>query len=397
MNILENVRMALSSLLAHKFRSILTMIGIIIGVASVILVVAIGHGGEQMLKSQISGPSNTVEIFYQPSEQELNSDSNTHIKAPFTEEDIQTLKRIPEVKNVVTTSSNMYETRYREKTIDATIVGINPPYIEINEFNIEKGRNFIETDFFSERRLGIVSNEIAAELFKDKNPIGQVIWVSGQPFEIIGVLKKPTGLFALRGMEVYVPWNTYRTAFGINTYNQVILQATSADDIKTMGEKAEQMLNSMHNTEDSYQVINFEEIAEGIGQITSIMTLIISSIAGISLLVGGIGVMNIMLVSVTERTREIGIRKSLGATQIQILTQFLIESMTLTLIGGIFGILLGSGVASLVSLFTGWPFLISWKIVVGGLLFSMLIGILFGLLPANKAARLDPVESLRYE
>ncbi|WVE37717.1 FtsX-like permease family protein, partial [Priestia megaterium] len=156
-------------------------------------------------------------------------------------------------------------------------------------------------------------------------------------------------------------------------------------------------LNNLHDAEDAYQVQNLEEIADSIGNVTRIMTTIIGSIAGISLLVGGIGVMNIMLVSVTERTREIGIRKALGASKRQILTQFLIESITLTLIGGLLGIGLGAGGAALVSLFAGWPSLISWQVVLGGVLFSMTIGIVFGMLPANKAAKLDPIEALRYE
>jgi putative ABC transport system permease protein len=397
MSLLENVRMALSSLLAHKLRSILTMIGIIIGVASVILVVSIGQGGEQMLKSRISGPSNTIEILYQPSEEEMNSQQNRIMQDPFTEEDIERLKKIPEVKNVVPTSSDMYETRYKEKNISATAIGITSSYIEINDFHISNGRSFTPIDFLSGRRVAVITKQMSTELFKNHNPIGKIIWVLGQPFEVIGVLKESKGLFSIGEIKIYIPMNTYRSAFGKHSYNQVTLQAKSADDIKTMGKKAEQILNSAHNTKDSYQALNFEEMAKAIGEITSIMTLIISSIAGISLLVGGIGVMNIMLVSVTERTREIGIRKSLGATQTQILIQFLIESMTLTLIGGIIGILLGGGAASLVSFLSGWPFLVSWKIVVGGLLFSMFIGIIFGLLPANKAARLDPVQALRYE
>ncbi|MED1437943.1 ABC transporter permease [Aeribacillus composti] len=397
MNLMENFRMAFSSILAHKLRSILTMLGIIIGVGSVILVVAIGQGGEQALKAQIAGSSNTIEVYYQPSEEELKANPNAMLVDPFTQEDVEALKGIPEVKQVVASTTSSYQTRYREETIDATVYGINAAYMDVNQLNIDKGRLFTEADFLGGRRVAIISDQLAKDLFKSQNPIGEVVWVSNQPFEIIGILEKPTGIFAFGMSEIYTPWTAYRNAFGQTNYTQVTLEAVSADEIKAAGEKAEQLLNDMHQTEDSYQVVNFEEIAESIGQITRIMTMIIGSIAGISLVVGGIGVMNIMLVSVTERTREIGIRKALGATRRQILLQFLIESMTLTLIGGTLGILLGAGIASIISIFAGWPSLVSWQVVVGGLLFSMFIGILFGLLPANKAARLDPIESLRYE
>ncbi|XCS09896.1 ABC transporter permease [Aeribacillus pallidus] len=397
MNLMENFRMAFSSILAHKLRSILTMLGIIIGVGSVILVVAIGQGGEQALKAQIAGSSNTIEVYYQPSEEELKANPNAMLVDPFTQEDVEALKGIPEVKQVVASTTSSYQIRYKEETIDATVYGINAAYMDVNQLNINKGRLFTEADFLGGRRVAIISDQLAKDLFKSQNPIGEVVWVSNQPFEIIGILEKPTGIFAFGMSEIYTPWTAYRNAFGQTNYTQVTLEAVSADEIKAAGEKAEQLLNDMHQTEDSYQVVNFEEIAESIGQITRIMTMIIGSIAGISLVVGGIGVMNIMLVSVTERTREIGIRKALGATRRQILLQFLIESMTLTLIGGTLGILLGAGIASIISIFAGWPSLVSWQVVVGGLLFSMFIGILFGLLPANKAARLDPIESLRYE
>ncbi|MDX8291293.1 ABC transporter permease [Metabacillus indicus] len=397
MSFIENIRMAFSSVLAHKLRSILTMLGIIIGVASVILVVAIGQGGEQMLKSQFTGTSNTIEVFYQPSEEEMQSDPNAYMKSAFDQSDINDMAGIPEVEKVVASSSEFMPVRHKEETADTSIFSINQAYIEVNQLKIESGRNLMEADFIGGERAGIISQETKKELFKDTDPIGEIVWISGQPFEIVGVLEKPEGLFSFGSMEIYIPSNTYRASFGKSDFNQVTLQAKDAESLQEAGKKATSMLNQKHDTEDSYQVFNMEEIAEGIGQVTRIMTLIIGSIAGISLFVGGIGVMNIMLVSVTERTREIGIRKALGATKRQILTQFLIESITLTLIGGIIGILLGAGGASLVSVFAGWPSLVSWQVVLGGLAFSMVIGIIFGMLPANKAARLDPIDSLRYE
>ena len=395
MSLWENIKMALTSVKAHKMRSILTMLGIIIGVAAVIVVVAIGQGGEAMLKSQIAGDGNTIEVFYQPSEEEMQQ--GKWEDNPFTQEDIRQLEGVEKVSNVVASSSEFSTARLREEEAETSITGINEAYLDVNKLKVEEGRSFTSADFLGGRRVAVVSAAMQEELFEGKSPIGEIIRIGVQPVEVIGVLEKPTGLFAFGSVETYIPWTAMRNMLGTSNYSQVTLQVENADDIQTIGDRATALLNQLHDTDDSYQVINMEEIAQGIGQVTTIMTTIIGSIAGISLLVGGIGVMNIMLVSVTERTREIGIRKSLGATRQQILLQFLVESIILTLIGGIIGILLGSGTAYLVSFFADWPSLISWQVVLGAVVFSMLIGIVFGLLPANKASKLDPIDSLRYE
>lgn len=391
--------MALSSLRAHKLRSILTMLGIIIGVGSVIAVVAIGQGGEQVLKSQLTGESNTIELLYLPSDEELEANPASLYEDAFTQEDIKLIESIPEVERVAATSTESSLVRHRQESTDGMITGINQAYIDVHGLEITEGRNLMPADFLSGARVAVATDGLQEDLFEDENEslLGKIIYIDNQPVEIIGVVESETGFFSFGSNTIYIPMKTWQSIYAKTSVTEVSIQAKSVDDLQIAGEKAADMLNQIHDKEDSYQVLNMEEIAEGIGQITRIMTIIISSIAGVSLLVGGIGVMNIMLVSVTERTREIGIRMSLGATRGQILFQFLVEAMTLTLIGGLIGMVLGTGTAYAVSYFAGWPPLVSLPVIIGGILFSMLIGIIFGLLPANKASRLDPIESLRYE
>lgn len=399
MGLLESIKIAASSILGHKLRSALTMLGIIIGVASIITVVAIGQGGEAALKSQFAGSgNNTIQINFTPDNQDPFA-TPLDQAAVFTQENLLQLSKIPEIAHVISTNSSMESIAADDKNIDTQITGITENYFSVNSLQMVKGRKLNTSDFEQSNNFIMINVKAAQDYFKNKNAIGQILEVKGQPFEVVGVYKTADSVFGLGMPELLLPLSIWPVLYGTDAIQNVTLQAKDVNKLELAGQKAVNLLNDTKSPDlkGKYEVFNLEELKKSISKVTNIMTMIIGGIAGISLLVGGIGVMNIMLVSVTERTREIGIRKALGATRGKILLQFLIEAMMLTLSGGIIGMGLGVGGAYIVSAFAKWPPLVSVQVIIGGVLFSMTLGIIFGLIPANKAAKLDPIDALRYE
>jgi len=392
MNMLESIMVALDSIRANLFRSILTTLGIVIGIAAVIAVVAIGQGGQATVMGEMEKiGSNLFAVYIDWRQDKPRSGSE------FTLQDFELIKeQIPEVQYVAPCAYAYERIRGGQTEKFAQILGTSADYGAMRNLSMAEGRFFTASDESARRRMIAIDEQLAKEFFPKKSPIGQQVVVRGTSLTIIGVVKQEGSIFNMgETPKIYVPIRVWMDIYPWGYINQMEGTTYNREDVQKATTDVIKLLEKRHRNKDMYMSMTMDQQMEVAGKITGILTLIVGCIAGISLVVGGIGVMNIMLVSVTERTREIGLRMALGARRRDILLQFLIEAVVLCLIGGIIGMTLGVGGAFLIAKLAKWPPLVSWSTVLLAFVFSATIGILFGLLPANKASQLDPIEALR--
>ncbi|MBC1333297.1 ABC transporter permease [Listeria booriae] len=396
--ILQSMKMAWKQLKTSKMRSFLTMLGIIIGVSSVILLVSLGKGVTEQVNSQMGDlGSNLITV--------MNSSTNPNDK--FTYDDVMKYKNIDGVKSVSPEISGQVKATYDYKTKDLKVVGTNEQYKDARGLKLDSGRFLIPIDVEYGQKVAVIGPNVASDLFGFSNPIGEYVRIDGMPYKVVGVLEeKGNSMMGSSDDQIFIPLSAAQRMLKDTNVRTLYVETDTADDVDRVVNTLESRLSIQfdYTASDSssgetapYQVINQQEILSAFNTISSTLTTALGAIAGISLVVGGIGIMNIMLVSVSERTREIGIRKALGAKKRDILTQFLIESIVISVVGGLIGIAIGVSGALAFSSFAGIASGIAASTIIGAFLFSMLIGVIFGIMPANKASKLRPIDALRSE
>ncbi|MGC1455650.1 MAG: ABC transporter permease [Nitrospirota bacterium] len=407
-NIPSTFKISFRALRVNKMRSALTMLGIIIGVGAVIAMVAVGTGASQQIAAQISSMGSNLLIILPGATTSGGARMGAGTQPTLSMNDADAIqKECPAVSDVAPIQNGVAQVVYGHLNWSTGIVGTTPGIIIVRDWELTAGRAFTQQDVKSATKVALLGQTVVDNLFGDQNPVGQSIRIKNVPFTVIGVLAKKGQ--SAQGQDqddtIIIPVTTaQKKLFGAQFPGMVrviIVKAKSAEDLAVAEKQINELLKQRHHIgqkqDNDFTVRNLTQIMQAAEQSTKVMTLLLGAIASVSLLVGGIGIMNIMLVSVTERTREIGIRMAIGAKTWDIRLQFIIEALTLSLIGGIIGIIVGVSTSMILSSVSGWPTVVSPLSIVMAFSFSGFIGIFFGFYPAYKASLLNPIDALRYE
>ncbi len=405
MNLRESIQIAIEGLAANKMRATLTMLGVIIGVGAVIAMLAIANGAKEQTMQRIQQMGTNVLIVMSGQSRQGAVMGGFGSMQTLTLDDVKAIaKRCPSVVTAVPEVRQNLQVKYRNQNTNTTIFGTSPDYPEVRNYQVQKGRFFNEREVRSSQKVAAIGPTTAANLFGESQPVGKTIAIKGSAFKIVGLMasKGATGGFGDPDDQIFVPVTTaMRRMFGVQYVRSISVQARSMDLMNQATMEIDRVLRKQHklseNGDADFIIRNQAEFMQMAEDTSRTFTMLLAGIASVSLLVGGIGIMNIMLVSVTERTREIGIRKALGARRHDILVQFLIESLVLSLIGGTVGILFGLAGSAALGRLMGWSVSVSVQSMLLSFGFAAAVGVFFGLYPARQASSLNPIDALRYE
>ena len=401
----ESIKMALEGMISNKLRTMLTLLGIIIGVGAVIAMVSLGFGMKENIKNNISRLGSNLLIITSGGRTATGARIAAGEGAKLTYDDaLAIVRQVDDIAAMSASVNSSYQLVNGNQNWTSRVEGTTPSNFEIQSYDVENGKAFTDRDLSSRNRVCVIGKTVADNLFPDGNAVGSTIRIKKSPFQVIGVLKSKgqSGMGQDQDDIVFIPLTTAQSRMmGITHVQRITIQAANENVISDVQAEVEQVLRTRHKIKeganDDFTVGNMAAVMDTMMETANSITILLGCIAAISLVVGGIGIMNIMLVSVTERTREIGIRKALGATYDNILQQFMIESMVIGVIGGAIGVVMGCAASIIISKVAGWNTVISvWAIVIA-VVFSVGIGLIFGIYPARKAAIMDPIDALRYE